>query len=62
MAGTSSKSTRVSFRLPNGLHAVLVRRALNQNGGNIAGYVEQRMTYDLTRKHQRRNGNEHPEP
>jgi hypothetical protein len=53
MAGKSSKTTRVSFRLPNEIHAILVRRAIKWNGGNIAEYVERWMTYVLTRKHVR---------
>jgi len=56
MAGTSSKTQRVSFRLEAGLVPVLIRRAIKWNGGNISEYVAHQMTFILTRKHIRTRG------
>lgn len=56
MAGTSSKTALVSFRIPTRLMPILRRRAIKWCGGNISEYVAYQMTFILTRKHRKSRG------
>lgn len=56
MAGTSSKTQRVSFRLTNEDHATLVRRAIKWCGGNISEYLEHLVSREFNRDHHKKKG------
>jgi predicted DNA binding CopG/RHH family protein len=56
MAGTSSKTTRVSFRLLNEDIETLKRRAGKWCGGNLSEYIEHIVARELNRDHHKRKG------
>ena len=53
MSGKSSITQVFRFRLPNEEAETLKRRA-SRHAGGISGYIRDRLVYDLTRKHKRR--------
>jgi predicted DNA binding CopG/RHH family protein len=55
-SGTSSKTTRVSFRLLNEDIETLKRRAGKWCGGNLSEYIEHIVARELNRDHHKRKG------
>lgn len=56
MSGTSSKSTRVSVRLPNEVVRTLERRINGRRSRwlSVGQYLKERIIYDVEREHKRR--------
>lgn len=56
MSGTSSKSTIVSFRLPNEVVSTLKRRIDGRQSrwGSVGEYLKERIIYDTERQHGKR--------
>lgn len=58
MAGTSSKTKVYAVRLPIEIGLIAERRVAKWNGEHrimtVGGYLRERLTYDLTRKHRGR--------
>ncbi len=50
MGGISSKTTRITLRLPNEVYFALSKRA-KQNGVSAYEYLTKRVIYDTLRKH-----------
>jgi len=62
MSGTSSKSTRISIRLPNDLVRTLNRRINGRRSRwvSVGEYIKERLIYDLERSHgNNRKGGKH---
>jgi len=58
MAGKSSKTQVVAIRLPNEVAEIIKRRCENHLDGTVSGYLRDRITYDMTRKHSKNRRSE----
>lgn len=54
--GTSRLTRRVSFRLTNADHEILVRRADRYNGGDMSEYLRIKIHRELNFNHNKRKG------
>jgi len=52
MAGTSSKTKLITFRLPNDVYEIILRRVTpTGHPRTVSSYIRDRTIYDVRRKH-----------
>lgn len=53
MPGKSSQTTVVTIRLPNNVMNKIKKRCSENRYDSVSAYLRDRITYDITRKHQK---------